>query len=200
MSEQANDWLTDLLPEGMVLEGAPESGLTVVSPAKALLPLRYRRRDHTGLQRKVFTDRTGVHWPGNAASFEVVYSLLSMQWNTRVRVKVPLAEGETLTSVTKVWPAAGWFEREVFDRFGMEILGHADRRPMLTDYGFEGHPLRKDFPLTGFTEVRYDEAAKRVVCEPVELSQERRGFDLSSPRRGASGEGQTLTRVKVHGN
>lgn len=181
-------WLAERLPAGVRLRRGPRGRAVAVLPADLLLPARRRRRDQTGVQAKVFTDRTAVHRPGGSgADFEVVYQLLSVRWNARLRVKVPLAEGEVLPSVTGLWPAAGWFEREVYDRFGIEFAGHGDRRRILTDYGFEGHPLRKDFPRTGYVEVRYDEGAKRMVTEPVESSQQRRSFDFRTPWRGGLG-------------
>jgi NADH-quinone oxidoreductase subunit C len=130
-------------------------------------------------------DLTAVDWPGREARFDVVYHLLSMYQNHRIRVKAPVAEDELVPSITSVHPSAGWFEREVFDMFGIAFSGHPDLRRLLTDYGFRGHPLRKDFPTTGYVEVRYDEVEKRVVYEPVSLVQEYRQFDFMSPWEGA---------------
>ena len=117
--------------------------------------------------------------------FEVVYHLLSMTRNARVRVKVSTDEVQPVPTAVEVYPAAGWFEREAFDMYGMLFEGNPDMRRLLTDYGFEGHPLRKDFPMTGYVEVRYDEEQKRVVYEPVKLTQEFRQFDFLSPWEGA---------------
>jgi NADH-quinone oxidoreductase subunit C len=130
-------------------------------------------------------DVTAVDWPERAQRFDVVYHLLSMYQNQRIRVKCPVAEGDLVPSITGVHKAANWFEREVFDMFGIVFTGHPDLRRILTDYGFRGYPLRKDFPTTGYTEVRYDEAEKRVVYEPVSLVQEYRQFDFMSPWEGA---------------
>ncbi|MDU8945868.1 NADH-quinone oxidoreductase subunit C [Ovoidimarina sediminis] len=130
-------------------------------------------------------DITAVDHPEREARFDVVYHFLSMYQNQRVRLKVAVREDDMLPSIIEVHPSANWFEREVFDMFGILFTGHPDLRRILTDYGFRGHPLRKDFPTTGYTEVRYDEAQKRVVYEPVSLVQEYRQFDFMSPWEGA---------------
>ena len=130
-------------------------------------------------------DITGVDYPSRAKRFDVVYHFLSMYQNHRIRLRVSLREDDMLASITEEFPAANWFEREVFDMFGILFSGHPDLRRILTDYGFRGYPLRKDFPTTGYTEVRYDEAQKRVVYEPVSLVQEYRQFDFMSPWEGA---------------
>lgn len=130
-------------------------------------------------------DITAVDYPDRAKRFDVVYHLLSMYENARVRVKTEIAEDDMIASITSVHPSANWFEREVFDMYGVLFTGHPDLRRILTDYGFRGYPLRKDFPTTGYTEVRYDEAEKRVVYEPVRLVQEYRQFDFMSPWEGA---------------
>ena len=129
-------------------------------------------------------DITAVDRPEAAARFEVVYHLLSMHKNHRIRIKVAVSEAAIMPSIIDVHPSANWFEREVFDMFGILFSGHPDLRRILTDYGFRGHPLRKDFPTTGYTEVRYDEVQKRVVYEPVNLEQEYRQFDFMSPWEG----------------
>jgi NADH-quinone oxidoreductase subunit C len=130
-------------------------------------------------------DITAVDYPGDERRFCVVYHFLSMYRNQRIRVKIHVREEEIVPSITPVFPAANWFEREVFDMFGILFSGHPDLRRILTDYGFRGYPLRKDFPTTGYTEVRYDEVQKRVVYEPVSLTQEYRQFDFMSPWEGA---------------
>ena len=130
-------------------------------------------------------DITAVDHPERPARFDVVYHFLSMYRNQRIRVKVALREDEMVPSIASIHPSANWFEREVFDMFGILFSGHPDLRRILTDYGFRGHPLRKDFPTTGYTEVRYDEAEKRVVYEPVKLVQDYRQFDFMSPWEGA---------------
>ncbi|MGC9368915.1 MAG: NADH-quinone oxidoreductase subunit C [Paracoccaceae bacterium] len=130
-------------------------------------------------------DITAVDYPEREARFDVVYHFLSMYQNHRVRVKAAVREDEMVPSITPIHPSANWFEREVFDMFGILFSGHPDLRRILTDYGFRGYPLRKDFPTTGYTEVRYDEEQKRVVYEPVKLTQEYRQFDFMSPWEGA---------------
>ena len=127
----------------------------------------------------------GVDYPERAERFEVVYHLLSVTRNHRLRVRVAANEATPVPSITGVWPNAGWLEREVFDMYGVLFSGNMDLRRILTDYGFEGHPFRKDFPLTGYVEMRYSEEAKRVVYEPVKLAQDFRSFDFLSPWEGA---------------
>jgi NADH-quinone oxidoreductase subunit C len=130
------------------------------------------------------TDICGVDWPSREKRFDVVYHLLSPRQNVRVRVKVMTDEATPVPSVTSVFAGAGWFEREVYDLYGVLFTDHPDLRRILTDYGFDGHPLRKDFPLTGFVEIRYDDEQKRVVYEPVRLAQAFRDFDFLSPWEG----------------
>ncbi|MGF1619409.1 MAG: NADH-quinone oxidoreductase subunit C [Rhodomicrobiaceae bacterium] len=146
--------------------------------------LRYLRDD----PRCMFTcliDICGVDYPGREKRFDVVYHLLSLHLNHRIRLKVQTDADTPVPSAVGVFPAANWFEREAFDLYGVLFSGHPDLRRLLTDYGFQGHPLRKDFPLTGFVEVRYSEEQKRVVYEPVKLPQEFRNFDFLSPWEGA---------------
>jgi NADH/F420H2 dehydrogenase subunit C len=138
-------------------------------------------RDHSQARFRSMVDICGVDYPERDQRFEVVYLLLSTKYNARIRVKVSVDEYTPVPSVTPIFRAAGWFEREVWDMYGVYFEGHPDLRRILTDYGFEGHPLRKDFPLTGYTEVRYDDSEKRVVSEAVEVSQEFRAFQYSSP-------------------
>ncbi|QUS35523.1 NADH-quinone oxidoreductase subunit C [Falsirhodobacter algicola] len=130
-------------------------------------------------------DITAIDYPERPERFDLVYHFLSMQQNHRIRLKAAVNEDELAPSITSVHPSANWFEREVFDMFGILFSGHPDLRRILTDYGFRGYPLRKDFPTTGYTEVRYDETQKRVVYEPVRLTQEYRQFDFMSPWEGA---------------
>jgi len=129
-------------------------------------------------------DITAVDWPSRERRFDVVYHLLSPKHNARIRVKIEIDETTPVSSVIEVFPNADWYEREIYDLYGVVFTGHPDLRRILTDYGFEGHPLRKDFPLTGFVEVRYDDELKRVVYEPVRLTQEFRNFDFLSPWEG----------------
>jgi NADH-quinone oxidoreductase subunit C len=141
-------------------------------------------RDDERCQFVSFVDVTAVDWPSRERRFDVVYHLLSPRKNYRIRVKVEVAEGTSVPSIIGVFPGANWFERETYDLYGVPFTGHPDMRRLLTDYGFEGHPLRKDFPLTGFVEVRYDDEEKRVIYEPVRLTQEFRNFDFLSPWEG----------------
>ena len=141
-------------------------------------------RDDPACRFEVLIDICGVDYPAERKRFELVYHLLSMTQNRRVRVKVRTDEETPVASVCSVYPAADWYEREAFDMFGILFDGHPDLRRILTDYGFTGYPLRKDFPLTGYVEVRYDEEQKRVVYEPVQLKQEYRDFDFQSPWEG----------------
>jgi NADH-quinone oxidoreductase subunit C len=159
--------------------------LTVTVELQALPSLMEVLKADPECRFSTLIDITAVDWPERPNRFDVVYHLLSMYRNTRVRLKAAVGEGEMVPSITAVHPSADWFEREVFDMFGILFSGHPDLRRILTDYGFRGHPLRKDFPTTGYTEVRYDEAQKRVVYEPVKLVQEYRQFDFMSPWEGA---------------
>lgn len=142
-------------------------------------------RTDTTCRFTTLIDITAVDHPDRPRRFDIVYHFLSMYRNHRLRLKAQVAADEMVPSLVALHPSANWFEREVFDMFGILFSGHPDLRRILTDYGFRGHPLRKDFPTTGYTEVRYDEAQKRVVYEPVQLVQEYRQFDFMSPWEGA---------------
>ncbi len=142
-------------------------------------------RDTKGLEYQQLMEIAGVDYPERAERFEVVYCLLSLTRNHRIKVKVATDEEKPVPSVTGIWPVAGWLEREVYDMYGVLFEGNTDLRRILTDYGFQGHPQRKDFPLTGYVELRYSEEAKRVVYEPVNLAQDFRNFDFMSPWEGA---------------
>lgn len=141
-------------------------------------------RDDANCQFLTLLDVCGVDYPVDDERFEIVYHLLSMTHNSRIRVKLRTDEDTPVDSVTPLFKAANWWEREVWDMFGVAFNGHPDLRRILTDYGFEGHPLRKDFPLTGYVEIRYDDEQKRIVYEPVKLTQEFRTFDFLSPWEG----------------
>ncbi|MGE0501934.1 MAG: NADH-quinone oxidoreductase subunit C [Rhizobiaceae bacterium] len=187
MSEALND-LAAYLGEklGQKLEKAVVAfgDLTISVPAGEIVAvLSFLKRD-VQCQFVSIIDIAGVDYPAREKRFDVVYHLLSPRQNQRIRVKVEADEWTPVESVTSVYPGADWFEREAYDLYGILFSGHPDLRRLLTDYGFEGHPLRKDFPLTGFVEVRYDDEAKRVVYEPVELKQEFRNFDFLSPWEG----------------
>lgn len=155
-----------------------------VGPAMIAKFIAFLKSD-AACQFTTLIDITAVDYPEREKRFDVVYHLLSMTQNQRIRVKVAVREDDIVPSITEVHPSANWFEREVFDMYGVMFSGHPDLRRILTDYGFRGHPLRKDFPTTGYVEVRYDEVEKRVVYEPVELVQEYRLFDFMSPWEGA---------------
>jgi NADH-quinone oxidoreductase subunit C len=142
-------------------------------------------RDDERCQFVSFIDVTAVDWPQRERRFDVVYHLLSPRLNRRIRIKIEAGEETRVPSIIGVFPGADWFERETYDLYGVLFTGHPDMRRLLTDYGFEGHPLRKDFPMTGFVEVRYDDEQKRVVYDKVRLAQEFRNFDFLSPWEGA---------------
>jgi len=159
--------------------------LTLEVSASSLVSFVEFLKSDRNCRFSTLVDITAVDYPEREARFEVVYHFLSMYENQRIRLKVAAREEDMLPSITDIHPSANWFEREVFDMFGLLFKGHPDLRRILTDYGFRGHPLRKDFPTTGYTEVRYDDAEKRVVYEPVNLVQEYRQFDFMSPWEGA---------------
>ena len=172
-------------PEAVVETAVAFDELTVtVTPASLPAFVRFLKTDET-CKFSSLVDITAVDYPERRARFDMVYHFLSMYRNQRIRVKAAVREDEMVPSITAEHPSANWFEREVFDMFGILFSGHPDLRRILTDYGFRGHPLRKDFPTTGYVEVRYDEAAKRVVYEPVKLVQDYRQFDFMSPWEGA---------------
>ena len=172
-------------PDCVISSDITGGELTITSTPACLPALVDFLKCNRSCRFSTLVDITAVDYPGREARFEMVYHFLSMYQNHRIRVKAPLREGETIASLVDLHPSAGWFEREVFDMFGIVFTGHPDLRRLLTDYGFRGHPLRKDFPTTGYTEVRYDEAEKRVIYEPVNLTQEYRQFDFMSPWEGA---------------
>lgn len=187
MSEALND-LSAYIAEklgGRIREAVVAYGeLTLTVEPQDIVPvLTFLRRD-VQCQFISIIDICGADYPARERRFDVVYHLLSPRQNQRIRVKVMTDEETPVPSVTGVFPGADWFEREAYDLYGILFSGHPELRRLLTDYGFEGHPLRKDFPLTGFVEVRYDDEAKRVVYEPVELKQEFRNFDFMSPWEG----------------
>ncbi len=159
--------------------------LTLTVDAGDIIRVLTFLRDDPDFEFKVLIDVCGVDWPSREKRFDVVYHLLSLTKNRRIRVKVETDEATPVPTSISVYPSAGWFEREAFDMYGVVFDGHPDLRRILTDYGFSGHPLRKDFPLTGFVELRYDDDLKRVVYQPVQLVQEFRDFDFMSPWEGA---------------
>jgi len=155
--------------------------LTLHVAPEHLTPLLMYLRDHTSTQYKMLVEMCAVDYPSRTTRFEVVYCLLSLRYNARIIVKTQVDEITPLDSVVPLYASAGWAEREVWDMHGVFFTGHPDLRRILTDYGFDGHPLRKDFPLSGYVEARYDDGEKRVVLEPLELTQEFRYFDFASP-------------------
>jgi len=155
--------------------------LTLFVDAAQIVPVLKLLRDDGRCRFEILLDICGVDWPGREKRFDVVYHLLSPRLNQRIRVKIQADEINPVPSVVDVFPAANWYEREAYDMYGILFSGHPDLRRILTDYGFQGFPLRKDFPLSGYVEVRYDDEQKRVVYEPVRLTQEFRNFDFESP-------------------
>ena len=172
------------LPGAVTAHTLTYGELTLTANAADIVKVITFLRDDPRCAFFSFIDVTAVDWPGREKRFDVVYHLLSPTRNTRVRIKIATDETTPVDSIFDVFPGADWFEREVYDLYGVLFTGHPDLRRLLTDYGFEGHPLRKDFPLTGFVEVRYDDEQKRVVYEPVRLAQEFRTFDFLSPWEG----------------
>lgn len=155
-----------------------------IEPAEIVRALVFLR-DDPACRFTLLIDITAVDWPQRGKRFDVVYHLLSLTGNRRIRLKLEIGENTSVPSAVGVFPAANWFEREIFDMYGITFADHPDLRRLLTDYGFSGYPLRKDFPLTGYVELRYDEEQKRVVYQPVDLVQEFRDFDFMSPWEGA---------------
>lgn len=180
-----------------ILSVSAEGGEITARAAPEAIP---RLVDFLGRKKsflfQTLVDITAVDYPEREKRFEVVYHLLSMRRNARIRLKADVGEAEAMPSIVEIHPCANWFEREVFDMYGIMFKSHPDLRRILTDYGFRGHPLRKDFPTTGYSEVRYDEVEKKVVYEPVSLPQEYREFDFMSPWEGA---GHILGEAKPEG-
>jgi NADH-quinone oxidoreductase subunit C len=172
--------------KGMTLEASVAYGeLNITAVRERIVDLLILLRDDKAFRFQQLIDLTCVDYPDRAQRFDVVYHLLSMTQNTRVRIKIATDEATPVPTAVPAHPCADWFEREAFDMFGVLFKDHPDMRRLLTDYGFVGHPLRKDFPMTGYVEVRWDEEQKRVIYEPVKLNQEFRRFDFLSPWEGA---------------
>ena len=176
-----------VLEEVLVERQIAYDELTIVVASGAIPRVLTFLRDEPSLLFKELVDLCGVDYPERERRFDVVYHLLSMHHNQRIRVKVETDEATPVPSVVSVFPTANWFEREAWDMYGILFSDHPDLRRLLTDYGFEGHPLRKDFPMTGYVELRYDEEQKRVVYEPVKLRQDLRSWDFLSPWEGSGG-------------
>ncbi|KAJ3225843.1 putative NADH-ubiquinone oxidoreductase 30.4 kDa subunit, mitochondrial [Chytriomyces hyalinus] len=174
-------YIAECLPRYVQQFSVYKDELTIYVAPSGLIPTMTFLRDNTNTQFKQVMDVCGVDYPTRSNRFEVVYHLLSVRYNTRIRVKTYANEVTPVPSVTPLFAGANWFEREAWDMYGIFFAGHPDLRRILTDYGFEGHPLRKDFPLTGYVEVRYDDEKKRVVAEPLELAQSFRMFEYQSP-------------------
>ena len=182
--ESVGEKVAAAFPQDVLQRAIAHDELMVTVRREAIVRVLQFLRDDPGFRFDVLVDICGVDYPDRAERLEVVYNLLSLTHNRRIRLKVTTDEQTPVPSATSVYSAAGWFERECWDLLGVYFADHPDLRRILTDYGFEGHPLRKDFPLTGFVEVRYDEEQKRVVYEPVKLKQEFRSFDFLSPWEG----------------
>jgi NADH-quinone oxidoreductase subunit C len=178
------DHIAASLGEAITHTAVAYGELTVIARGEDVVRVVAFLRDDPRCRFASFLDICGADYPGRERRVDVVYHFLSPYLNHRVRLKVEADETTAVPSIVEVFPAANWFEREVYDLYGVLFSGHPDLRRILTDYGFEGHPLRKDFPMTGFVEVRYDEAQGRVVYQPVSLSQEFRNFDFLSPWEG----------------
>lgn len=176
-----------VLDEVLVDRVIAHDELTITVQAGSIARVLTYLRDEPSLLFKELVDICGVDYPERERRFDVVYHLLSLHHNQRIRVKIEADEQTPVPSVVGVFPTAGWFEREAWDMYGIMFSDHPDLRRLLTDYGFEGHPLRKDFPLTGYVEMRYDEEQKRVVYEPVKLRQDFRSWDFLSPWEGGGG-------------
>src|SRR5690606_5348047 len=175
--QELGDYIANAMADAVFEVRIDRGELMVRVQRSHLLELLKFLRDDSNCQFRYLVDIAGVDYPAEEERFEIVYNLLSVKQNQRVRVKVTTDEETPVPSATSLFSTAGWYEREVWDLFGVLFSGHPDLRRLLTDYGFEGHPLRKDFPLTGYVEVRYDDLQKRVVYEPVKLVQEFRSFD-----------------------
>ncbi|MEX0627929.1 MAG: NADH-quinone oxidoreductase subunit C [Cucumibacter sp.] len=178
------DYVTAKLGESVLGVMVAFGELTITVKRAAIADVLRLLRDDNQCRYFAFIDLCGVDYPGRDERFDVVYHLLSPTQNARIAVKLTTEEASPVPSVCEVFPGANWYEREVYDLYGILFSGHPDLRRILTDYGFDGHPMRKDFPLTGFVEVRYDEERKRVIYEPVRLAQEFRNFEFESPWEG----------------
>jgi NADH-quinone oxidoreductase subunit C len=183
--EALGQTIVSALPGAALEHVVAYNQLTVAVEAGRIVDVVKFLRDDPSCRFVNITDITAVDYPAREKRFDVIYNFLSPTLNTRIRLKVQADETTQVPSIIDVFPGADWFEREAYDLYGVIFIGHPDMRRLLTDYGFEGHPLRKDFPLTGFVEVRYDDQEKRVLYEPVRLNQEFRTFDFLSPWEGA---------------
>ena len=181
---ELGEYLAPKFANGILSHALVRGELTLLVTRDAIIEIVRFLRDDAQCKFISITDICGVDYPERAERFDVVYHLLSPTRNLRIRLKLSTDDATPVPSLTELFPGADWYEREAYDLYGILFSGHPDLRRLLTDYGFDGHPLRKDFPLTGFVEVRYDEERKRVVYEPVKLAQEFRSFDYLSPWEG----------------
>lgn len=184
---ELGSFVASAMPTAVLGSEAKRGELSVRVHRASIVKVLTFLRDDSNCQFSQLIDICGADYPDNDERFEIVYHLLSMKQNHRIRVKVTTDEESPVPSVCSVFPCANWFEREVWDMYGVFFSDHPDLRRILTDYGFDGHPLRKDFPLTGYVEMRYDEDQKRVIYEPVKLTQDFRNFDFLSPWEGLTG-------------
>ena len=180
MYKNFGKFLSKLLPGIVISEGFFKNELILIIPVALLTEVVFFMRDHTNCQYKVLSDICAVDFLRKQSRFEVVYNLISIKYNSRIRIKVFINELTPLNTITSLCSCANWWEREVWDLFGIFFSNHPDLRRILTDYGFIGHPLRKDFPLSGYTELRYDEIQKCLICEPVMLSQKFRFYGFQT--------------------
>ncbi len=194
--QELGDYIEGLLADDVLNVSVANGDLSVTVKRESIAKVLTTLRDDTNCQLHQLMDICGVDYPEREERFEVVYHLLSLRQNHRARIKICTDADTPVPSVANIFSSAGWWEREAWDLFGILFSGHPDLRRILTDYGFEGHPLRKDFPLTGYVEVRYDDEQKRVVYEPVKLTQEFRNFDFMSPWEGAEAVRKALPNVE----
>ena len=185
MSDKFEKAIASIKQNCDIIEAIDQFGQLQVSvtPGNLVNLIDFVKNDES-CQFRQLTDIAGVDYPERENRFEVIYHFLSFKWNVRLRIKTEINENDSLPSICSIFPAANWFEREAFDMYGIQFTDHPDLRRILTDYGFEGYPLRKDFPLTGNIEIRYDEMDKKIVYEPVKLQQDYRSFDIQSPWEG----------------
>ena len=185
MSDKFEKAIASIKQNCDIIEAIDQFGQLQVSvtPGNLINLVDFVKNDES-CQFRQLTDIAGVDYPERENRFDVIYHFLSFKWNVRLRIKTEINENDSLPSICSIFPAANWFEREAFDMYGIQFNDHPDLRRILTDYGFEGYPLRKDFPLTGNIEIRYDEMDKKIVYEPVKLQQDYRSFDIQSPWEG----------------
>ena len=185
MSDKFEKAIASIKQNCDIIEAIDQLGQLQVSvTSRNLINLVDFVKNDENCQFRQLTDIAGVDYPERENRFDVIYHFLSFKWNVRLRIKTEISENGSLPSICSIFPAANWFEREAFDMYGIQFTDHPDLRRILTDYGFEGYPLRKDFPLTGNIEIRYDEMDKKIVYEPVNLQQDYRSFDIQSPWEG----------------